>query len=152
MINANRVDIIKHIEMAHPINVMFGVKKLNSRQQKILHMLPGYGSRATFRKREVSMLDLSTLTAATGDEFAMFTRRSERLIVRGNAVQIPLRGRELENLFKTGYRFSGHTHPGISESHLLVSDGDLVALDIFRQERSVVYNAAGRYKIYERVE
>ena len=41
------------------------------------------------RKRDVSMLDLSAMTAETGDEFAMFTRRGERLIVRGDAKKIP---------------------------------------------------------------
>ena len=49
---------------------------LDNRQQRVLDELPGTGSKAVFGKEDVSMLDLSALTAKTGDEFAMFTRCS----------------------------------------------------------------------------
>ena len=39
--------------------------------------MPNYGLSAIFKKRDVSMIDLSALTAYTGDEFAMFTRKGE---------------------------------------------------------------------------
>ena len=119
------------------------------RQQKILAMLPGDGSQAVVRKRDVSMLDLSALTAQTGDEFAMFTRRGERLIVRGNAKRIPLGLNELKELSVEGYRWSGHTHPGTTEAQLMASDGDRKTLGVFEQSRSVVYNAVGKFRLVE---
>ena len=139
----------KKIESAHPVDVLFEAKKLSKRQLAILDKLKGYGSQVIVKKRDVSMLDLAAMTAATGDEFAMFTRTGERLIVRGNSINVPLNKFELIGLCKAGYRFSGHTHPGFSDASLLISDGDKMALEIFDQKRSVVYNAVGRFKLVE---
>ena len=78
--------------------------------------LPGYGYQATLNKRSASMLDLSSLTAKTGDEFAMFTRKGERLIVRGSDEDVPLYEKDIIELRNEGYRWSGHTHPGFTEA------------------------------------
>jgi len=93
------------------------------------------------------MLDLSSLTAKTGDEFAMFTRNGERLIVRGNNKHVPLRVSELRGLSANGYRWSGHTHPGFTEADLIASDGDKETLKIIGQDNSAIYNAAGRHDL-----
>ena len=137
------------IEMTHPVDVAFKVKKLDERQQRVLDELPSFGSSAVFNKNDVSMFDLSALTAATGDEFSMFARKSERLVVRGNDKQVPLSLEELRNLSNDGYRWSGHTHPGTSPVHLNVSSGDLEALRCFRHETSAVYNSLGRRAVYD---
>ena len=139
------------IEFGHPADVAFGGKELNQRQQRILDQLPGYGSQAVVKKRDVSMLDLSAMTAKTGDEFAMFTRKGERLLVRGNVEGIPLKEKELIELSVRGYRWSGHVHPGITETDLIYSDGDKKALELFKQKNSVIYNAVGRYKLINEV-
>jgi len=135
------------IEQAHPVDVAFGAKKLNRRQQKILGMLPGYGSRAIVNKRDVSMLDLAALTASTGDEFAMFTRVGKRLIVRGNRDGVPLFKSDITKIREEGYRWSGHTHPGYTEAHLIASQGDKDALKILGQNNSVIYNSLGRHAL-----
>ena len=114
--------------------------------------LPGFGSRVTVNKKDVSMLDLSALTAKTGDEFAMFTREGKRLIVRGNEKSIPLIQKELIALKEQGYRWSAHTHPGFTDIDLIASDGDKRVLKLFNQSNSVIYNAAGRYKLIMREE
>jgi hypothetical protein len=128
---------------------MFGDRELNKRQQRILDALPTFGSRETFKKRDVSMLDLSALTAQTGDEFAMFTRKGERLIVRGDAVRVPLSIDEIIGMRDNGYKWSGHTHPGVTDVDLVASDGDKKTLMLFGQTKSIVYNAVGRYKLIE---
>jgi hypothetical protein len=115
-----------------------------------LDKLPGYGSRAVVNKRDVSMLDLSALTAKTGDEFAMFTKAGRRLIVRGNSEKIPLSYNELSEMVSIGYRWSGHTHPGIMDVDLTVSKGDLDVLELFGQISSTVYNAAGKYRVFRK--
>jgi hypothetical protein len=139
--------INKPIEGAHPAEIAFNAKELSGRQQRLLDMLPDYDSRIVVNKRDVSMLDLSALTAKTGDEFAMFTKAGERLIVRGNYKNVPLKPENIEKLRSEGYRWSGHTHPGIAEADLIASDGDKNALELFRQRNSVIYNAAGRHKL-----
>ena len=87
------------------------------------------------------------ITAKTGDEFAMFTRKGERLIVRGNSEQVPLGARKIVEMRELGYKWSGHTHPGYSEAGLIASQGDRDTLRLFRQGNSAIYNAAGRYKL-----
>jgi hypothetical protein len=78
----------------------------------------------------------------------MFTKAGERLIMRGNKQKVPLDTEALVRLRDSGYRFSGHTHPGIMMTDLIASDGDKKALKLFNQDRSVIYNAAGKYIIY----
>ena len=73
--------IVKKIESTHPVDVLFEAKKLSKRQMAVLGKLKGYGSQAIVNKRDVTMLDLAALTAATGDEFAMFTRKGERFLL-----------------------------------------------------------------------
>jgi len=142
-----RGDIISSpIEARHPADIVsaLGNKGLDRRQQDLLDKLPGYGSQAIVNKRDVSMLDLASLTAATGDEFAMFTRKRERLIVRGNAKRVPIDDKAAIRLHNEGYRWSGHTHPGYNDSSLVISDGDRTILKCFKQDKSVVYNSAGK--------
>ena len=135
------------IEHSHPVDVAFGGKALNHWQQGVLDSLREYGSQKPFRKCDVSMLDLSAITAITGDEFAMFTRGGERLIVRGENERVPINVRKAEELREAGYRWSGHTHPGITDASLVVSDGDRKILIAFKQGRSSLYNASGRHAL-----
>ena len=61
----------KHTGKGNP-NAVFGIE-LNNRQKDLLD------------KKSVNMADLSALTAHTGDEFALFTKGKNRLIIRGNS-------------------------------------------------------------------
>lgn len=124
--------------------------RLSKRQEALLESLNGYNSRVTVGKRDVSMKDLSALTAKTGDEFAMFTKGGERLIVRGNSVRVQIDTEEAARLATAGYRWSGHTHPGADELTKMASDGDIRVLTAFGQERSVIYDSLGRHEIFRR--
>lgn len=55
----------------------------------ILEQLNGYGSQ-TITSKAFGNQDLAALSAATGDEFAMFTTGGRRLIIRGNATSVPI--------------------------------------------------------------
>jgi len=148
----SRGDTINNpIESRHPTDVPppFGVG-LDARQQDILDRLPSFGSEVIVRKRDVSMLDLAAMTAHTGDEFAMFTRKGERLVIRGNKNQIPITPSIASRLYMQGYRWSGHTHPGTHPSSLIVSNGDKMVLGAFGQSQGAIYNSAGRYSIFGR--
>ncbi len=70
------------------------------------------------------MTDLAPLTAVTGDEFAMFTKNNERLIIRGNQTIVNIDVPKAQELAKSGYHWSGHTHPGTEDLailHLMVT-------------------------------
>ena len=126
---------------------MFGsAKSLTSVQKSLLGRLATSGSETIVAKRAVSMNDLRNLTLYTGDEFAMLTRRGERLIFRGiggaegTLPSIPsLTVDRARILAAQGWRFSGHTHtPGFQP---LGSPGDKNVLRAFGQRQSAVWGA-----------
>jgi len=111
-------------------------------------MLKGYDSRTAVNKKDASMKDLSALTAVTGDEFAMFTKGQERLIIRGDKEHVSVNETMASELNAQGYKWSGHTHPGIEKGFTLPSDGDVLILKQFKQETSVIYNSKGQYSTF----
>lgn len=122
---------------------------LNGRQQNLLQSLPTYNSRLIVRKKDVGMADLSALTAKTGVEFALFTRGSERLIIRGAIDHVDVTLEQAKQLAKEGYKFSGHTHPGGEIKVLTASGDDYEILKAFGQKQSVAYNSKGQHMTYE---
>ncbi|MGN0468923.1 MAG: hypothetical protein ACI4GY_09390 [Acutalibacteraceae bacterium] len=122
--------------------------ELNNRQKKILEALPDYNSRVTVKKNNVNMKDLAALTAVTGDEFAMFTKGNERLIIRGNEYMVDVTVELAEEMNKNGFKWSGHTHPGNTLFCLNASDGDSKILAHFKQDISSIYNSKGQYTIF----
>ncbi|MCD8383272.1 MAG: phage minor capsid protein [Clostridiales bacterium] len=122
--------------------------ELNTRQQALLDSLQEYDSRVTISKSDVNMTDLSALTAKTGDEFAMFTKGGDRLIVRGNSVMVNITLEEARELAAAGYTWSGHTHPGTGTSCLIPSSGDKSVLACFDQPSSCIYNSVGDYYVF----
>jgi hypothetical protein len=124
-------------------------KPLNDRQQVLLDKLPEYDSRVTVNKNDVSMTDLAALTAKTGNEFAMFTRGSERLIVRGDVSTVNITPNKAAEMSALGYKWSGHTHVG----SLVASKGDKRVLNAFKnQKMSVIYNEEGKNSRFYKTE
>jgi len=123
-------------------------RPLNNQQQRVLNELPETGSRAVFGKDDVSMMDLSALTAKTGDEFAMFTLGSERVVIRGDEKCVDISKKDIEIMVAQGYRWSGHTHPGSGLNVLRSSPGDRTVLKAFNQETSVIYNSIGEFQTF----
>ena len=133
----------RHTGKGKPAAITHYDVELNNRQQRLLEQLPEFDSRVTVPKDDVGMVDLSALTAKTGDEFALFTKGGERLVVRGNSVKVQITVAEARELASMGYTWSGHTHPGTDSFCLFASDGDREILDCFDQLRSVIYNSVG---------
>ncbi|MCM1333562.1 MAG: hypothetical protein NC084_01765 [Bacteroides sp.] len=134
----------KHTGKGNPNAIIMFDVSLNNRQNRLLEKLPEYDSRVIVPRRSVNMADLSALTAKTGDEFAMFTKGKKRLIIRGNVFKVNIDTDEAERLSKEGYKWSGHTHPGVTMLCLLPSDGDKRILKHFSQEVSAIYNSKGK--------
>lgn len=90
------------------------------------------------------MMDLAALTAKTGDEFAMFTIGSRRLIVRGDFEHINIDLDKAVEMRAQGYKWSGHTHT----SGVIPSKGDKDVLRGFGGNRSVIYDSMGNRNIF----
>ena len=126
-----------------PVNVAIESAPLTDSQKNVLERLTKYDDRDTFEKREVSMQDLAAITAHTGVEFAMFTRKGERLIIRGDANTVNILPEDGAALAKQGYRWSGHTHPGNSRDICVPSPGDRNVLRAMGQKQSSILSSTG---------
>ncbi len=140
----------QHTGKGNPNAILTFDVELTNRQKDLLEMLPEFDSQVVIPRDSVNMADLSALTAKTGHEFAMFTKGGERLIVRGNEVKVNINLDDAKRLSSQGYRWSGHTHPGIDFLCMQPSDGDYSVLDCFKQENSVIYNSKGDFRTFEK--
>lgn len=153
---AKRVDIDnkefleKTISASSLAKIYHGYGKLSPRQSLILDKLPKDLSRLSLHKSSVSVNDLAALTAYTGDEFALFTRGSQRLVIRGTKDRVNLKIKDVEQLKNDGYRWSAHTHPGSEDMKLDASGypGDRMVLEIFGQKQSLIVNSTGRRNVF----
>jgi hypothetical protein len=134
----------------NPNAILLFDRPLNNRQLNLLEMLKEYDSRVGVPKKSVNMKDLSALTARTGDEFALFTKGNERLVIRGNYNSVNIDIEQAIELNKSGYKWSGHTHPGIDKNASIPSRGDKDILKCFKQDISVIYNSKGEYRTFEK--
>jgi len=123
-------------------------RPLNNRQARLLERLPEYDSRTTVPKKEVNMRDLAALTAHTGVEYAMFTRKGERLVIRGSEYMTNIDTETALRMSEEGWRWSGHTHPGTDINACTASSGDYAVLEAFGQKYSLIYSATGKYELF----
>jgi hypothetical protein len=135
----------RNTSVGKPSAIMQYDVQLSKRQKELLDSLVGYDSSVIVKKGKVKMTDLSALTAKTGDEFAMFTKGNERLIIRGNGRSVNVTLDKAKELAQNGYRWSGHTHPGVDLNSMQASAGDYAILKAFGQETSVIYNSLGEH-------
>jgi hypothetical protein len=119
-----------------------GVADLSHRQASVLTQLDGFGSRAIISKRGFGQSDVAALSAATGDEFAMFSTGGRRLLIRGNSSGVPigLADGSAQGLAAQGWRWSSHVHP---DGTLLSSAGDRAVLGAFENSRSAILTPSG---------
>lgn len=143
----NNIEARNNIKGKARAIVQFDVK-INQRQQRLLDNIQNYDDSYSTLKKNISMYDLSALTAYTNVEFALFTYRNKRLIIRGNEYSVNVDQRLALKLKREGYKWSGHTHPGIDRFVLMPSDGDKDILKIFQQEYSVIYNSVGQFYVF----
>lgn len=131
-------------------NYSFG--KLSKTQQQLLDMLNEKDSIEIDKKRyniKVTMKDLSSLTAVTGVEYALFERNDKYIIFKGNSYSIHLSNNIMAMLVNQRYTWVGHTHPGREFNCLMPSDGDYETLKMLNQKRSMIYNSVGDYYVFE---
>lgn len=123
---------------------------MSNRQKMLDQKLPDYDSTIIIRKTEVAVRDIRALTVANNCEYALFTRGSQRMIIRGDAHSVNVGSLEgAAKLNQQGWRWSLHTHPGDSFS-TVASKGDRLILRQFDQKQSVVYNIKGDYQVFRK--
>lgn len=142
----------RHTGKGNPNAIVHFGSDLTNRQKLLLDALPGYDSSVVVGKKNVNLADLSALTTVTGDEFALFTKGHERLVIRGNSRSVNVDLNRAKSLCDDGYKWSGHTHPGYDFNCLAASQGDYEILQCFSQQFSVIYNSKGEFLIFERTE
>ncbi|MCH5193262.1 MAG: hypothetical protein J1F11_04820 [Oscillospiraceae bacterium] len=140
----------QHTGKGNPNAILIFDTPLNNRQKLLLDKLPDPDSRVIVPKKSVNMADLSALTAKTGCEFAMFTKGSERLIVRGNSTKVNIDIETAKQIAEQGYKWSGHTHPGTDFFCLEASAGDYRIFECFDQKSMVIYNSKGQYRKFDK--
>ena len=133
----------------NPTAIVHFDRPLNATQEALLNTMPESGSEIRRPKKDVRLSDLAALTAATGDEFALFTRKGERLIVRGGPLNTPIDENKAKEMATQGWKWSGHTHPGTDGFCLFASDGDKLILRAFSQNQSCILNSMGRWTIFD---
>jgi YD repeat-containing protein len=139
----NGLTIAANPANGNPAAIVRGLGTLNARQAAVLGQLPEYGSKAVVHK-SFGQKDLAALTAATGDEFAMFSTGGRRLIYRGNAEKVPITPEIGKALAGQGWRWSSHVHPGFDAGVLRSSVGDRAVLEAMGGERSALFNSLGQ--------
>lgn len=132
----------------NPRAIVRGLGGLNKAQQQTLSQLPRYGSRTIIPKRWFGSRDLAALTTETGDEFAMFSSRGQRMIIRGDFESVPINAHDAQALASQGWRWSAHTHPGTTPLVLRSSEGDRIILSYFANQRSAIFNSLGDRKLF----
>jgi hypothetical protein len=139
------------INASSPSEIAWGYGNLSSRQANILESLQKPGQYSQLYKSDVNLTDLAALTAHTGDEFALFTLGSRRIVVRGTSSRLEIGAGLSNKLISQEWRWSVHTHPGLSDRVLMASGfpGDRSTLQLLNQERSLILNSAGRRSIFD---
>lgn len=126
-------------------------RELSTKQKKLLKHLINCGDKFITTELKITMIDLSAMTCMTDVEFALFNRNKEYMVVRGNRNHVPISLEEADSLNEQGYTWVGHTHPGTSRNSLISSDGDVrVLMKFTKQEKSVIYNAAGQFELFDK--
>ena len=120
---------------------------LTNRQKVIDEKINDVGTLYSFKKKNIKMSDLISLTAINGCEYAMFTKGSERIIIRGTRHSTS-DGATLISLAKQGYRWSGHTHP--FNDWPMGSYGDIETLKLFKNNQTIVYNSFGEWSTFDK--
>ena len=134
------------------VAIQRGWGELSPRQANLLEQLSKSGKTITIKKNDINVYDLACLTAKTGDEFAMFTLGSRRVILRGNAITTPIPVPLMEKLQAQKWTWSAHTHPAninapnLTPSGLTGDVGILLELD---QEQSMIINSLGKRRVFD---
>ena len=119
-----------------------GVITLRKRQNELLQAIPNKGDWCEFRNKQVDINDLAALTAKTGDEFALFVGKNNKIVIHGGQKwSIPKDAWEI--IQEEKYEWKAHSHPTYS-TKIMSSREDRETLKLFTwQEFSSIIDLEG---------
>ena len=107
--------------IGNPAAIANGFGELSTRQSRMLDSLPKDGSKIVQHKSDVTMIDIAALTAKTGDEFAIFTRGSQRMVMRGDSETVPVNLKTAARMSDEGLALVGSYSTGVrSQAHYCI--------------------------------
>ena len=116
--------------------------KLSMKHKLLLSKTPKKLSWCLMKAKKVDITDLPALTAATGDEFAIFEKGKHRILLRGSGPNWEIPDDLWETIVKEKWRWNGHSHP--VKGKAIASSEDRKTLRLLTwQNESYIINLQG---------
>ncbi len=139
------------IETPTPGSDAAGIKDptviLKPHQTELLNNLSESGSVYTVTKTSSTALptieDISALTQKTGEEFSVFSKGDQSIIVRGDANGVDISPELLSKLQSEGWNWDFHSQPGYLAENAAASQADQELLKKLGQTESKIINSHG---------
>lgn len=129
-------------------NLFNGNVTLRKKQKEALSKVPEAGNWNYFRNKEVTIQDLAALTAATGDEFALFSGRNGKIVIHGNSMKWNIPEDAWNEINNHQMTWLAHSHPTMA--NLRESPEDIETLKLFTwQAKSCIVDLNGSVKEFD---
>ncbi len=146
-INTPLISTAENREKRYLENVLSGKVRLNRRHKDIIRQIPSKGDWTYMSTDKVELKDLAALTAATKDEFALFTGRGKALVVHGgthwNLPESAWKEIEANRLV-----WVGHSHPTTVNVRASIEDRRTLRMYFTWQEESAIIDMKGKVHYY----
>lgn len=123
------------------LEIAAGKAGLDKRRKNILAQIRKPGEYHRYSQGEISIRDLSYLSAATGHEFALFRSKREDILVRGDSKSCNIVGEIGEEILNKHYKWIAHSH--VDGGVLAASIADRKTLERLHQASSVIVGIDG---------
>jgi SPP1 gp7 family putative phage head morphogenesis protein len=118
-----------------------GKAGLDKRRQNILSRLPNSGDYHRFEREYLYTRDLAYLSAATGNEFALFRSKHEDILIRGDKRTCNIVGELGDEIIERKYEWIAHSH--VDGGNLAASLADMETLKLLGQLHSIIVGLDG---------
>lgn len=112
--------------------------KLSMKHKLLLSKTPKKLSWCLMKAKKVDITDLPALTAATGDEFAIFEKGKHRILLRGSGPNWEIPDDLWETIVKEKWRWNGHSHPVKGKAIASAEDRKTLRLLTWQNESYII--------------
>lgn len=127
-------------------DIAAGKAGLTQRRKNILARMPKSGDSYVFGKDMITEKDLAYLSAATGNEFALFRSKKGDIVVRGDSRTCDVSGELAEEILKKRHKWVAHSH--VDKGPLMPSAADRETLKKLGQKQSTIVGINGEVKTF----
>lgn len=129
------------------LDIKNGKAGLDKRRQNMLNKMPKTGESTRAERGSISIRDLAYLSAATGNEFALFRSKTEDIIVRGDSRSCNVGGKLGDEIINKHYEWVAHSH--VDGGPLNASVEDRETLHKLKQSKSIIVGIDGEEIIFK---